>query len=460
MRRLRAGRRRILRPGRARLSELPPPSAVGLTDSENYDWFAPRVGFALAERRMACRSTATSRARSSRRTSASLSPTTGGFQPLQEQDAWTAEIGTRGRAGNFVWDVALYRAEIDNELLTFSVNPGLGIPAATFNALDGTMHQGIEAGLDWEIIDGLRLRQTYMWSDFRFTDDGSMATTACRSCRSTSIAPSCKWTTSAASGSRRRSSGRCRMRGSTTPTRSRRRPTASSTSTSATSSRTGRCCSSMSATSLDENYVSNFTAVVNWNTPTAAQRNVFFPGDAAIRLRRRGVHVLRGRTMASAVEARETEGRGSLYRMLWRWHFYAGLICIPFVIWLAVTGSIYLFRPQIDAWVDRDVAVLERTGEPATPAGDSSRRLRRPCRARRFAGHHAARTAGPGGARAGVRQWRPHARLRASRYAGGPEDAVDEGSTLGSLDLQAARRADDGQRRARSWSSSPPRGRS
>ena len=70
--------------------------------------------------------------------------------------------------------------------------------------------------------------------------------------------------------------------------------------------------------------------------------------------------------MARAIDQRETEGRGRLYRMLWRWHFYAGLICIPFVIWLAVTGSIYLFRPQIDAWVDRDVAVLQRTGTPAT----------------------------------------------------------------------------------------------
>jgi uncharacterized iron-regulated membrane protein len=70
--------------------------------------------------------------------------------------------------------------------------------------------------------------------------------------------------------------------------------------------------------------------------------------------------------MANAVEARETEGRGVLYRTLWRWHFYAGLICIPFVIWLAVTGSVYLFRPQIEAWFDRDVAVLERTGSPAS----------------------------------------------------------------------------------------------
>ena len=67
-----------------------------------------------------------------------------------------------------------------------------------------------------------------------------------------------------------------------------------------------------------------------------------------------------------AVEKRETEGKGSLYRMLWRWHFYAGLICIPFVIWLAVTGSDYLFRPQIDAWIDRDIVALERAGQPAT----------------------------------------------------------------------------------------------
>ena len=44
---------------------------------------------------------------------------------------------------------------------------------------------------------------------------------------------------------------------------------------------------------------------------------------------------------------------GLSYRTVWRWHFYAGLFCIPFVLWLAATGSIYLFRPQIEAWLDR-----------------------------------------------------------------------------------------------------------
>jgi uncharacterized iron-regulated membrane protein len=45
--------------------------------------------------------------------------------------------------------------------------------------------------------------------------------------------------------------------------------------------------------------------------------------------------------------------RWPAHRAIWRWHFYAGLFCIPFVIWLASTGSIYLFKPQIDAWLDR-----------------------------------------------------------------------------------------------------------
>jgi iron complex outermembrane receptor protein len=66
--------------------------------------------------------------------------------------------------------VAVYRAELDNELLTFVVNPALGIPAATFNA-GPTVHQGIEAGLDWRFAPGWRLRQTYAFSDFFFEGD-------------------------------------------------------------------------------------------------------------------------------------------------------------------------------------------------------------------------------------------------------------------------------------------------
>lgn len=42
-----------------------------------------------------------------------------------------------------------------------------------------------------------------------------------------------------------------------------------------------------------------------------------------------------------------------LHRMLWRWHFYAALFVLPFVLILATTGAIYLFRPQIERWEER-----------------------------------------------------------------------------------------------------------
>jgi len=41
------------------------------------------------------------------------------------------------------------------------------------------------------------------------------------------------------------------------------------------------------------------------------------------------------------------------YRTVWRWHFFAGIFCIPFVIFLSVTGTLYLFKPQFEAWQQR-----------------------------------------------------------------------------------------------------------
>lgn len=55
------------------------------------------------------------------------------------------------------------------------------------------------------------------------------------------------------------------------------------------------------------------------------------------------------------------------YRTVWRWHFYAGLFCIPFVIWLSITGSIYLFKPQIEGWLDRPYDHFRINGTRAAP---------------------------------------------------------------------------------------------
>lgn len=70
--------------------------------------------------------------------------------------------------------------------------------------------------------------------------------------------------------------------------------------------------------------------------------------------------------MATALNAHEEQGK-RLYRAIWRWHFYAGIFCIPLVIWLSITGSIFLFKPQVERWIDRPYNHLQLTGPRATP---------------------------------------------------------------------------------------------
>lgn len=57
----------------------------------------------------------------------------------------------------------------------------------------------------------------------------------------------------------------------------------------------------------------------------------------------------------------------ALYRTIWRWHFYAGIFCIPFVIVLALTGSIYLFKPYYEHWQERDYRGLQIAGTALAP---------------------------------------------------------------------------------------------
>lgn len=56
------------------------------------------------------------------------------------------------------------------------------------------------------------------------------------------------------------------------------------------------------------------------------------------------------------------------YRTVWRWHFYAGLFTVPFILWLSVTGGLYLFKPQIEALLDRPYAGLAEPAEALPPA--------------------------------------------------------------------------------------------
>ena len=100
------------------------------------------------------------------------------FAPLDPQRATVFEIGTRGQSGVFSWDIAAYRAAIENEFLDFAVPGARGLVTVTGNG-KRTIHQGLEAGIDVRPArdaleargQALRLSAAYTFNDFRFDDD-------------------------------------------------------------------------------------------------------------------------------------------------------------------------------------------------------------------------------------------------------------------------------------------------
>jgi iron complex outermembrane receptor protein len=97
---------------------------------------------------------------------------------LQNQTAWTGELGTRARMGIFQGSVSYYYSAVRNELLSVQIAPNTFVEA---NATP-TTHQGVEVGLDtllWQenngdaIAPGQRVvwEQSYSWNDFHYVDD-------------------------------------------------------------------------------------------------------------------------------------------------------------------------------------------------------------------------------------------------------------------------------------------------
>ena len=93
------------------------------------------------------------------------------FTPNRAQRARTLELGSRGEHRiadvRFAWDLALYRARVQDELLSI-VLPGA--ITGTINA-DRTLHQGIEAGVRAE-ANRWRVLASYLYNDFRFKQSG------------------------------------------------------------------------------------------------------------------------------------------------------------------------------------------------------------------------------------------------------------------------------------------------
>jgi uncharacterized iron-regulated membrane protein len=73
--------------------------------------------------------------------------------------------------------------------------------------------------------------------------------------------------------------------------------------------------------------------------------------------------------MESEMDESHSIYKSSLYRAVWRWHFIAGLLVLPFLLLLAVTGGLYLFKDEIDHLIYR---TLEDISVPSGASLSSS----------------------------------------------------------------------------------------
>ncbi|MDJ0275519.1 PepSY domain-containing protein [Sphingomonas sp. 2R-10] len=57
-----------------------------------------------------------------------------------------------------------------------------------------------------------------------------------------------------------------------------------------------------------------------------------------------------------------------LYRTIWRWHFYAGLIVAPFLLILSITGAIYLFKDELNDALMPGLQIVAPVAAPLAPS--------------------------------------------------------------------------------------------
>lgn len=55
------------------------------------------------------------------------------------------------------------------------------------------------------------------------------------------------------------------------------------------------------------------------------------------------------------------------FRAVWRWHFYAGLFVLPFLMLMALTGGLYLYKAEIEDVAYRSLATVEVGQTRASP---------------------------------------------------------------------------------------------
>lgn len=105
-----------------------------------------------------------------------------GFLPLEAQDSWQVEVGTRGDvfAKRLNYEIAFYNSSIANEVLNQNLQPFPGAPFTipSFRSIPGSRHTGFELSADAILANDLftanaklSWRTAYTLANFKFTDD-------------------------------------------------------------------------------------------------------------------------------------------------------------------------------------------------------------------------------------------------------------------------------------------------
>lgn len=70
---------------------------------------------------------------------------------------------------------------------------------------------------------------------------------------------------------------------------------------------------------------------------------------------------------SASTQAKAPDVMSGAYRAVWRWHFYAGVLVMPFLMLLTLTGGLYLFKDEIDHAVYRSMIEVPASARQADP---------------------------------------------------------------------------------------------
>lgn len=72
--------------------------------------------------------------------------------------------------------------------------------------------------------------------------------------------------------------------------------------------------------------------------------------------------------MVSETNTAAAPAQKARYFTAWRWHFYAGLFVIPFMLMLSITGLVMLFDDEIESARYGDMLTVQGSGQPMQPS--------------------------------------------------------------------------------------------